>query len=211
MVNDQAVQKWLRGPPFLWKPEGEWTIQDKKEMILQNDPEIKTCLQINFISARNDILEALESRIYSSYKMKRVVAMVLRYKKFLKKDPKEESQVEMINSSLLKEADIQIIKMVQARKFAAEIKSLRPRDCSDGEGILKRNSKIFQLDLFLDEDGVLGVGGRLHKSYFNDDYNHPVLLPKKERITLFVMQWCHSKCADGGRGLALNELRSCGY
>ena len=96
--------------------------------------------------------------------MKRVVAMVLRYRKFLKKDPKEESQVEMINSSLLKEADIQIIKMVQARKFAAEIKSLRPRDCSsDGKGILKRYSKISHLDLFLDEDGVLGVGGRLHK------------------------------------------------
>ena len=181
-------------------------------MILQNDPEIKTCLQINFISARNDILEALESRISFWYKMKRVVAMVLRYKKFLRKDPKEESQVEMINSSLLKEAKIEIIKMVQARKFAAEIKSLRPRDCSsDGEGILKRNSKTFQLDLFLDEGGVLGVGGRFHKSYLNDDYNHPVLLPKKERITLFVMQWCHSKCADGGRGLAQNELRSCGY
>ena len=164
MANDEAVQKWFRGPSFLWKPEAEWTIQDNKERILLNDPEIKTCLQINFISAGNDILEALESRIYSWYKMKRVVAMVLRYRKFLKKDPKEESQVEMINSSLLKEADIQIIKMVQARKFAAGIKSLRPRDCSsDGKVILKRNSKIFQLDLFLDEDGVLGVGGRLHK------------------------------------------------
>ena len=90
--------------------------------------------------------------------------MVLRYKKFLKKDPKEESQGKMINSSLLKEAEIEIIKMVQARKFAAEIKSLRPRDCSsDGEGILKGNSKIFQLDLFLDEDGVFHVGDRLHK------------------------------------------------
>ena len=49
----------------------------------------------------------------------------------------------MINSSLLKEAEIEIIKMVQAKKFAAEIKSLRPRDCgSDGESRLKRNSKI---------------------------------------------------------------------
>ena len=56
--------------------------------------------------------------------------MVLRYKKPLKKIQKEESQGEMINSSLPKEAEREIIKMVQARKFAAEIKSLRPRDCS---------------------------------------------------------------------------------
>ena len=62
--------------------------------------------------------------------MERVVAMVLRYKKLSKKIQKGESQGEMINSSLLKEAERKIIKMVQARKFAAEIKSLRPRDCS---------------------------------------------------------------------------------
>ena len=144
--------------------------------------------------------------------MKRVVAMVLRYKKLLKKVPKGESQGEMINRSLLKEAEIEIIKMVQARIFAAEVKSLRPRDCSsDGEGRLKGNSKFSQLDLFLDEDRVLRVGARLHKSYLNGDCKHPVLLPKEERVTLLIIQWCYSKCAHGGRGLTLSELRSCIY
>ena len=83
----------------------------------------------------------------------------------------------MINSNLLKEAEIEIIRMVQAKKFAAEIKSLRPRDCgSDGESRLKRNSEISQLDPLMDEDGVL-FGGRLCKSYLNDGCKHPVLLP----------------------------------
>ena len=54
--------------------------------------------------------------------------MVLRYKKLLKKIRKGESQGEMINSSLLKEVEVDIIKMVQARIFTAEIKSLRPRE-----------------------------------------------------------------------------------
>ena len=69
---------------------------------MQDDPEIKKCLQINCISTEKDTLEALESRISSWYKMKRVVAMVLRYKKLLKKIQKGESQGELINSSLLK-------------------------------------------------------------------------------------------------------------
>ena len=120
-ANDQAVQRWFHRRSFLWKPEAEWTIQDNRGKILQNDPEIKKCLQINCISTGNDIMEALESWISSWYKMKRVVAMVLRYKKLLKKVPKGEGQGEMINSSLLKEAKIEIIKVVQARKFAAEI------------------------------------------------------------------------------------------
>ena len=85
MANDQAVQKWFQGPSFLWKPEAEWTIQNNKGRMSQDDPEIKKCLQINCISSGNDILEALESKISSWYKIKRVVAMVLRYKKLLKK------------------------------------------------------------------------------------------------------------------------------
>ena len=118
----------------------------------------------------------------------------------------------MINSSLLKEAEIKIIKMVQARTFATEIKSLRLRDrSSDGESRLKGNSKISQLDLFLGGDGVLRVGDRLRKSYLNDGCKYPVLLPKEERVTILIMKWCHSKCAHGGRGLTLNELISCGY
>ena len=125
---------------------------------------------------------------------------------------KVESQGEMINSSLVKEVEIKIIEMVQARKFVAEIKSLRPRDCnSDEESSLKGNSKISHLDHFLDEDGMLRVGDRLHKSYLNDGCKHLVLLPKEERVTLLIMQWCQSKWEHGERGLTLNELRSCGY
>ena len=144
--------------------------------------------------------------------MNRVVAIVLSYKKLLKKVRKGESQDETINRSLLKETEIQVIKTAQARKFAAEIKSLRPRDCSsDGESRLNGNSKISQLDPFSDENSVLCAGYRLHKSNLNYGCKHPVMLPKEEKVTLLIMQWCHSKCAHGERGLTLNELQTFGY
>ena len=60
-------------------------IQDSIRRVLQDDLEIQICLQINCMLSGNDILEALESRITCWYKMKTVVAMVLRYKKLLKK------------------------------------------------------------------------------------------------------------------------------
>ena len=40
---------------------------------------------------------------------------------------------------------------------------------------------------------MLCVGGRLHKSCFNDSCKHPVLLPKEERVSLLLMQWCHGR------------------
>ena len=53
---------------------------------------------------------------------------------------------------------------------------------------------------------MLRVGVRLCKSYLNDGSKHPVLLPKEERVTLLIMQWCHPKCAHGGRELKLNQF-----
>ena len=44
VANDKAVQKWFRGQSFLWKPKVELTIQDNKERILWDDPEIEKCL-----------------------------------------------------------------------------------------------------------------------------------------------------------------------
>ena len=44
VANDQAIQKWFREPSFRSKAEAEWTIQDEKGGILQDDSEIKKCL-----------------------------------------------------------------------------------------------------------------------------------------------------------------------
>ena len=198
----------------MWKPVAEWAIQDKKGSTLKDDSEIKIFVQINRISGGKDILEDLESKIFSWHKMKGVAAMVLRYKKVLiKKIRNRESQGEiMINNCLLKETEIEVIRMLQSKKFAAKIKTLEPRYCnSDEASTLKGNSKIFQIDPFFDKDGMICVGGRLFKSYLNDSCKHPILLPKKERVSLLVMQCCHSKSAHGARGLTLNELRSSGY
>ena len=101
--------------------------------------------------------------------------------------------------------------MVQAIKFTTEIKSVRPRDCSsDGESRIKGNSKISQLDPFWMKMVCLMLEADC-TSHLNDGCKHPVLLPKEERVTLLIMQWCYSKCAHGGRGLTLNELSNCGY
>ena len=37
------------------------------------------------------------------------------------------------------------------------------------------------------------------------------MLPKQEKVTDLVLKWCHAKCAHGGRGATLNELRRSGY
>ena len=84
------------------------------------------------------------------------------------------------------------MKSVQQRYFKEEIMRLH------NENSLKSSSKILKLNLFLDQDGILKVGGRIGKSDISDENQHPTLLPKSCKTTDFIMQCCHDKITHAG-------------
>ena len=57
-----------------------------------------------------------------------------------------------------------------------------------------------------DENGTIRVGGRLEKSYINNDCKHPILMPKNCHISKLIILWCHQKTGHSGRGMTLNEV-----
>ena len=57
-----------------------------------------------------------------------------------------------------------------------------------------KRSSVYKLDPFIDEGGLLRVGGRLRKC-----------------ITRLIVEWCHQEMAHGRRGLTINEIRSNGF
>ena len=76
---------------------------------------------------------------------------------------------------------------------------------------LMKRSSVYKLDPFIDERGLLRVGGRLRKSNLHFIDVHPILLSKDSCITRLIVEWCHQKTAHGGRGLTINEIRSNGF
>ena len=84
------------------------------------------------------------------------------------------------------------------------------RKGSDSRG-LNRKFRVSQLDLFIDESDVIRVGGRLQNSHISDDCKHPILLPRKGKVSDLIIKHCHSKVAHGGRGFTLNEIQGAGY
>lgn len=44
---------------------------------------------------------------------------------------------------------------------------------------LKHTSSLFRLDPFLDEKGVLRVGGKLQKAALAYEVKHPIIIPEK--------------------------------
>ena len=75
----------------------------------------------------------------------------------------------------------------------------------------KLEENIGCLNPYLEEKGLIRVGGRLRQSGLEEAVKHPILLPKKGHITNLIIKWCHEKTAHCGRNMALTEIRFSGY
>ena len=80
-----------------------------------------------------------------------------------------------------------------------------------GSKCVKKRSPLYKLDPFLREDGVICVGGRMKISTLPREVAHPVILPRKSRVTELLVKECHERVCHGGRGSTLSELRATGY
>ena len=105
----------------------------------------------------------------------------------------------------IKMAEKEIIRSVQRRHFGEELISLGKGKC------LKSCSSIVKLDPFIDDEGILRVGGRIKRSAVASEMQHPVLFPKSCRIAELVVRWCHEQVAHAGRGMTMNQIRSSGF
>ena len=62
-------------------------------------------------------------------------------------------------------------------------------------------------DSFIDGKGMLRVGGQIRRSGLNEEYMHPIILPKKAKITKLIAKRRHLKATHCGRGITLNGIR----
>ena len=119
----------------------------------------------------------------------------------------------------LDRAEKTILKLIQSRAFPKEIEALQKiqrayskddrQFAKAKKSEIRKSSTLFRLDPFLDKDGLIRVGGRLGNSQeFEENFKHPVILPKKSFIVELIIRDTHKKVAHAGRGITLNELRS---
>lgn len=106
-----------------------------------------------------------------------------------------------------KETELFVIKLVQEKAFAKEIKCLKSK-----KPIPKTNdTKLYKLSPFLDEEGILRVGGRLSQAVLHPHVKYPAILPKDCYISTLLIRHFHSKVQHQGREMTMNELRANGW
>ncbi|GFY19696.1 integrase catalytic domain-containing protein [Trichonephila clavipes] len=92
--------------------------------------------------------------------------------------------------------------MVQ-EQVLAEIKSLQSK------GVVSPNSKLRNLNPFIDSDGLLRVGGRLSNSDLPYVNKHPAILPGNHNLTVQIIVHFHRKNLHTGASSLLHYPTPC--
>lgn len=188
-IEPQKLENYL-----LWWNGPNW-LKDEKLPITKTTPEICMEIKKSFSTTihkkePNDIWE----RFSDLTRMIRVLSYCYRF--FHKQTTNEPISLEEI-----KQTTIRTIKIIQQEVFDQEIQMLQ-----NNKQVMK-GSKLYSLDPFIDSDGVIRVGGRLHNSQLSYDKKHPIILPYDHYVTSLIIRDAHLKTLHGGNKLTLAYVR----
>ena len=200
---------WFQGLSFLWQNENNWPGVKGVEMeVLPDDPELRRESRSYAVIVHEDIIEGLGESISSWPRLRRIIGLGLCFKGKLLDCIRGTMYAKKLNQTKqhynvtldlegIKMSEKEIIRSVQRRYFGEELNSLGKRKC------LKSCSSIVKLDPFIDDEGILRVGGRIQRSVLANEIQHPVLLPKSCRIAELIVCWCHEQVAHAGRDMMM--------
>ena len=199
-----ARDRWRNGPRFLWQGEDKWPSEPEVSGLLNKDPEVKREVTSRAVDARvnADPIDKLLNRYSCWLRLRKAVAWLLRFKDWLRSH-KPTCDPSRLTVQELKAAELAILKHVQHESFSQEF-----RDLSMGCTAVRRQSTINNLRPFLDEAGLLRVGGRLRLAPIEEDRKFPLLLPKNHHASLLVVRHAHESLAGhGGKDHVLSVIR----
>ena len=195
---------WFSGPAFLKEEEETWPVQSIGQLDAQ-DPEIrkKSVLVGLGIVARAQYGMVIDPRRFSTWtKLKRVVGWVRRFiKNFTAKCQSKPGTSGDLSCDEIEAAEIATVRLVQADSFTDELHILK------GGGTLPIKNKISPLSPFIDDAGVLRVGGRIVNAPIPHNAKHQLILPKDHPVTKLIIIHEHRRNAHVGREHVLASLR----
>ena len=178
-----------------------------KPFLKDDELELRKIINVNCatVVSKDSFLVQIENRYSDWVRMKRVVAILLKFASKCRRKKRNKEKIvlsktnnedRITNVKDLQMAEITIIRLVQEVAFEVELKELK-KVLTDGKisrfekRNLKKSSSLFKLELFLDQNKIIRVGGRLSRSCFDEECKHPIILPKKGKVIELIIEWYH--------------------
>lgn len=184
---------WWYGPPWLCAPVSNWPITPFLPEACETLPEYKSKTFVCSASkSAPGFLYDLMQKFSSWNKIIRIIAYILIFAKILPRN-------ERITASQLIIAERYLIRAVQGFHFTQLIHDLKTNKVI--------SSPLRKLDLFIDEHGIVRVGGRLSNSNLPYEAQHPALLPKHDHVTHLLIDYYHRLHCHTGANVLSSLLR----
>ena len=172
------------------------------------------------------------SRFSSLASLQRAIAnLIVVVKEFLHRKSKPQDRKEIMTVSLnnrpctptvleQQQAIVVIIRTTQEEVFREELRlqhrahtitEENHRECNRERKRNLKNSALYRLDPFIDDDGLLRVGGRLRRSHLGYGEKHPVLIPKGRHVAKLIVRHYHNQVRHQGRQITHGTIRQAGY
>lgn len=189
---------WWNGPQWLTQPVEFWPSQ---LVSYGTTEEVKVETFAFKVAVENYVVQEIIDRYSSFYKMSKILALMFRFSSNCRISKQQRSIGPLLPSDI-EEASLMIIRFEQATTFDEDIRHLK------NNLQMHKTSKIKSLNPFIDESGVLRVGGRLRNSAAPYVTRHPIILPHKSVITKAIVRDYHNRFYHAGINLTSNILRS---
>ncbi|XP_056101657.1 uncharacterized protein LOC130080328 [Rhinichthys klamathensis goyatoka] len=194
---------WFTGPDFLRESDGECPVQSNDFQLVEPATDIEVRPQVSTF-ATTTVANSLGSHRFerfSSWKRltQAIAKLIEKARSISKATDSNEAKMDALT-----QAKLVIVRTVQGETFEKELRTL-----NKGEDILK-HSPLKNLNVFLDEEGLVRVGGRVTSAEITQEQSQPIVIPKKHHIAALLVQFYHEQIVHQGRHITEGAIRSAG-
>ena len=200
--KELANSCWLTGPNFLLNMDHSPTTDIKTENIQLPEQVVeKTSLFTSAGSTEPFIFNRTSQRTSSFTFLLNVTSIVLRYVRILRSKVVCKPQVDVT-----KEDAIHCLLLTVQKECYPDVLSL-----FNNGSLLQESHKLADLNPFLDDKGLIRVGGRIKNADIPFNHAHPILVPTDHKVSMLIIQHLHAEVGHQGRHITHGYIRQRGY
>ncbi|XP_064635263.1 uncharacterized protein LOC135492635 [Lineus longissimus] len=190
---------WWNGPD--WLGHGEWplaALANDTVLLQHEDDDLEDPpASDNDSKDTPNIMRIMDiKRFRSITHLTRVTALVLKFTKLMKGDKDSRAPIKVKD---LIQAENIWLQALQSNIYHQEIQAIN--------GVRVRAPLVRQLRLFLDDNGILRVGGRLQNAPLDYVTKFPALLPRVHDFTRLIVQRAHRIVLHSGIQATTTNIR----
>ena len=198
-TGSELQEKWLCGPELLTRLKISETQVSYPLIQPEHDKEVR-------VEARKTTVDENFTVTFDYFSDWGKLINTISRIKMLARRHRSKPQHDMLDETeIRKESEMAIIKIMQKEVYKEDILSLR-----NGNNVTK-DSPLRYLDPYIDESGLLRIGGRLRRGGLRIEQSNPLILPGKTHLTKLLIMSVHKQIHHQGRHITEGALRNRGY